>query len=255
MPDLHIGVSGWHYDSWWGPFFPKDLPKKDALPYFSSRFAATELNTTHYHTPTEKAVRHWREVTPDNFRFAWKASRFITHWKRLNANCANSLELMESRLSLLGDKVGPILFQLPPNMKIDLARLSNFLAMVPKHWQSTFEFRHKSWFDDGTYDILSRHNAALCLSDHADAPAPWEVTATFVYVRGHGRTGRYRGSYRDETIEEWARCIRRWRRSGHEVWCFFDNDVKSAAPHDARRLIETLARKRKTPTRRAASAA
>jgi uncharacterized protein YecE (DUF72 family) len=255
MADLHIGTSGWHYDSWWGPFFPEGVRKKDALPYFASRFAATELNAPFYRTPTEKAVESWVDETPDHFRFAWKASRFITHWKRLSAKSANSIELLESRLKLLGPKAGPVLFQLPPTMKIDVPRLEDFLAMWPKRRKATFEFRHKSWFDDRIFDLLQARDIALCFSDHADAPAPWEVTASFIYIRGHGRNGRYRGSYTDATIEDWAAKIRRWHRGRREVWCFFDNDVKSAAPVDADRLIASLGRMARLPQKKRASAA
>lgn len=255
MAELHIGTSGWHYESWWGPFFPQGLRKKDALTYFASRFGATELNAPFYRTPTEKAVAAWVADTPDHFRFAWKASRFITHWKRLSDKSANSIALLESRLKLLGAKAGPVLFQLPPTMKMDEPRLAAFLAMWPKGRKATFEFRHGSWFDDRIFDLLQAHDAALCFSDHADAPAPWEVTASFVYIRGHGRYGRYRGSYTDKTLDDWAERIRRWHRARRDVWCFFDNDVKSAAPVDADRLVASLGRMARIPRKGRASVA
>src|ERR1700712_5690260 len=125
---LRIGTSGWHYQSWWGPFFPDGLKKKDALKHYASVFSCTELNAPFYRTPTFEAVRHWAEQTPDDFRFAWKASRFITHWKRLSEKSHTSLALMQSRMDELGPKLGPVLFQLPPAMQADLARLQCFIA-------------------------------------------------------------------------------------------------------------------------------
>lgn len=237
---LHIGTSGWHYDSWWGPFFPKEIRKKDALAFYASRFRASELNAPFYRTPTLEAVRRWAEGTPDEFRFAWKASRFITHWKRLGETSANSLELMETRLAELGAKAGPILFQLPPRMSADRGRLAGFLAMLNPERRYAFEFRDASWYAPDILALLAEHDASLCLSDHADAPAPWEANASFVYIRGHGPSGRYHGSYTDGTLARWATRIGEWRREGRDVWCFFDNDVKSAAPADAQRLLELV---------------
>jgi uncharacterized protein YecE (DUF72 family) len=245
MSELRIGTSGWHYQSWWGPFFPKALKKKDALRYYASRFSATELNAPFYRTPSEEAVKGWAEQTPDEFLFAWKASKFITHWKRLSENSANSIELLDSRVKLLGHKLGPILFQLPPQFEADRERLAAFLKMVPRRWRCVFEFRHRSWYDDAILELLSAHDVALCISDHHDAPAPWIVTAPHVYLRPHGPGGRYRGSYDEKTLRDWTRRIRAWQREGRDVFCFFDNDQKSAAPKDAQRLIDLLAPRRK----------
>jgi len=245
MSEVRIGTSGWHYDSWWGPFFPEGLKKKDALGYYASQFPATELNAPFYRTPTLEAVRAWVEQTPDDFLFAWKASKFITHWKRLLPHAKNSIELLESRLKVLEGKCGPVLFQLPPRFTADRERLASFLKMLPRRRRYVFEFRHPSWYDDQIVRLLEERNVALCLSDHHDAPAPWEVTAEHVYIRPHGPGGRYRGNYDDATLDTWARRIRRWRREDRDVFCFFDNDQKSAAPHDARRLIEKVAGKRK----------
>jgi uncharacterized protein YecE (DUF72 family) len=235
--ELRIGTSGWHYASWWGPFFPDDIKKKDALRFYATRFDATELNAPFYRTPTLEAVQSWFDATPDNFRFAWKASRFITHWKRLSERSANSLELMETRLAPLRHKLGPILFQLPPRMAADRDRLAAFIEMLNPAHRYSFEFRHASWYTPEIFELLRQHDLALCLSDHAAAPTPKEVTASWVYVRNHGPSGRYHGSYTDAVLKDWARAIRGWRSEGREVWCFFDNDVKSAAPADAARLL------------------
>jgi uncharacterized protein YecE (DUF72 family) len=171
MASVLIGTSGWHYDSWRGPFFPKGLPIKHQLQYYASQFATTELNGVFYRTPTPEAVRSWRDQTGDDFMFAWKASKFITHWKRLSDNSVNSLELLEDRLSLLGGKAGPILFQLPPNFHADAGRLVSFCKLLSSGRRYSFEFRHPSWYAPSILRLLSEQNISLCLSDHHDAPA------------------------------------------------------------------------------------
>ncbi len=235
-----IGTSGWHYDSWRGPFFPKGLRLKDQLQYYSGRFCTTELNGVFYRTPSQTAVRDWKQQTARDFVFAWKASRFITHWKRLSDNSVNSLALLDERLSLLGSKAGPVLFQLPPNFQANPERLASFFKLLPKRRRYSFEFRHPSWYSPQILRMLADRNVSLCISDHHDAPAPWKRTADFVYVRGHGPGGHYRGHYRRATLMQWARRIRSWKRQGCDVYVYFDNDQKSAAPADALKLARLL---------------
>jgi uncharacterized protein YecE (DUF72 family) len=237
---IRIGTSGWHYASWKGPFFPEGLNAKDQLRFYASQFSTTELNGVFYRTPTERAVGTWRDQTPGDFVFAWKASKFITHWKRLSDQSVNSLELLESRLSLLGRKAGPVLFQLPPQFELNYERLQAFLKMLNRRRRYTFEFRHSSWYAPRVFRLLSDANIALCISDHADAPSPWKRTANFVYIRAHGPGGRYKDHYKQATLAEWRTKIARWDRRGHDVYVYFDNDQKSAAPADARRLLECL---------------
>src|SRR3954454_17404758 len=244
MPRILIGTSGWHYDSWRGPFFPKRLPLKNQLQFYASQFSTAELNGVFYRTPTPEAVTAWREQTGKDFVFAWKASKFITHWKRLSANSVNSLELMEDRLSLLGHKVGSVLFQLPPNFQADPDRLSAFLRMLSPKRRYSFEFRHPSWYSPRIMRLLSEDNISLCISDHHDAPAPWRRTADFVYVRGHGPGGRYKGHYSTDALAALAKRIRSWKAQGCDVFVFFDNDQKSAAPIDALKLKQILLPKR-----------
>jgi uncharacterized protein YecE (DUF72 family) len=240
MSDVWIGTSGWTYDGWRGPFYPKDVPKNRWLEWYATQFSTTEINGSFYRMPSLEAVRAWRDDTPDGFLFAWKASKFITHWKRLTEKCKNSIELMETRLKALGPKAGPVLFQLPARFQADRERLASFVAMLPKRYTYAFEFRDASWYDDKILQVLRERNVALCLSDHEDAPSPWEVTASHVYIRGHGPTGQYKDRYPPKTLREWAAAIKKWKRRRLEVFCYFDNDQKSAAPKDARRLIELL---------------
>jgi uncharacterized protein YecE (DUF72 family) len=243
---LRIGTSGWSYKDWRGPFYPGDLAQKNWLDWYATQFSTAEINGSFYRTPSLDAVRSWREKTPDDFLFAWKASKFITHWKRLSEQCRNSLELLESRLEVLHPKVGPILLQLPPQFKADVLRLKSFLRLVPKRRKYAFEFRHASWYEPEILDVLRDNDISLCISDHHDAPAPWEITASFVFVRAHGPTGRYHGNYSPGTLYRWSNTFAKWREMGVRVYCYFDNDQKSAAPNDAQRLVECL---RKTSAR------
>lgn len=240
MSGVWIGTSGWTYEGWRGPFYPEDEPKKNWLRYYATCFTATEINGSFYRTPTLEAVRAWRDQTPKDFMFAWKASKFITHWKRLTPKCKNSIDLMETRLKALEPKVGAVLFQLPPNFSKNRERLSSFLKMLPRRHRYAIEFRHNSWYGDDIFDTLRDHGVALCISDHRDAPSPWEITARHVYLRGHGPGGRYRGSYPARALRNWADAIAKWKRQRREVLVYFDNDQKGAAPRDALRLIAMI---------------
>jgi uncharacterized protein YecE (DUF72 family) len=241
---VYIGTSGWSYPSWRGPFFPREVMVKHHLAYYATQFLTAELNGVFYRTPSLEAVRGWCEQTPDDFVFAWKASKFITHWKRLRDTSRNSLGLIEERLKLLGPKAGPVLFQLPPRFETNRDRLTAFVRLLPKRRRYAFEFRHASWYSAEIFDLLRRHDIALCISDHRDAPAPWVITAHHVYVRGHGPAGDYKDHYSDEALRSWAKNIAAWRRQGRTVYVYFDNDQKSAAPADALRLLSMLRQRR-----------
>ncbi len=238
-PEIRIGTSGWHYKSWHGPFYPSALRIKDFLAFYVERFDTAEINNSFYRLPTENAVRAWRDSAPEGFLFAWKVSRFITHMKRLK-DVEDSIDLVFGRMAALGDAFGSVLFQLPPTFRADAQtreRVARTLSLAPPRHRYAFEFRHPSWYEAATLDLLRDHNAALCISDHADAPAPWVATADFVYVRAHGTNGRYAGSYSRETLQDWTRPIARWNEEGRDVYVYFDNDIKSAAPGDARELL------------------
>jgi uncharacterized protein YecE (DUF72 family) len=252
MSRVFVGTSGWTYDSWRGPFYPPKIPKRAWLEFYATQFSTTEVNGSFYRTPSVDAVRAWRDQTPDEFLFAWKASKFITHWKRLTAKCDNSIALLVTRLEVLGPKTGPVLFQLPPQFVANRERLAAFIRMLPKRYRYAFEFRHSSWYDGAIVDLLRENDIALCLSDHHDAPSPWLVTARHVYVRGHGPGGRYRDNYPDATLQAWARSIKQWRRGRRDVFVYFDNDQKSAAPIDAQRLSQVIERRRTSAAKRAA---
>jgi uncharacterized protein YecE (DUF72 family) len=232
MSELRIGCSGWVYKDWKGPFYPPEVKDKDRLAYYATRFDTAEINASFYRLPSEGMVAGWAERAPEGFVFAWKVSRFITHNKKLK-DAAEAVELVFGRMAPLADHYGPALIQLPPQLRRNDERLASFLALLPKGRRHTVEFRHESWYDATVFQILAEHDAALCISDHHSAPSPWEVTASWVYVRGHGPGGRYFGRYTDEELATWAERIAAWRAQGRDVYVYFDNDIKSAAPFDA----------------------
>lgn len=237
MSELRIGCSGWSYRHWkGGVFYPAGLRAQGELGFYASRFDTAEINGSFYRLPTDAAVDGWRERTPDDFLFAWKASRFLTHMKRL-LDPEEPLALMWSRAERLGDKLGPVLFQLPPQMARNDERLARFLEVLPRRRRHAFEFRHPSWYDEAVFGLLRDAGAALCISDHHHAPAPWVETADWLYVRGHGPGGRYFGRYPDATLEDWAR-----RLKGRDGCCYFDNDPEGAAPKDALKMKALMGR-------------
>ncbi|RAK57505.1 DUF72 domain-containing protein [Phenylobacterium deserti] len=236
MSQLRIGCSGWVYKDWKGPFYPPETKDKDRLAYYATRFDTAEINASFYRLPSEAMVAGWAERAPQGFTYAWKVSRFITHNKKLK-DAAEAVELVFGRMQPLGEHYGPALIQLPPQLRRNDDRLAQFLSLLPKGRRHTVEFRHESWYDPAVFAILADHDAALCISDHHSAPSPWEVTASWVYVRGHGPGGRYFGRYPDEELTGWARQIEAWRQQGRDVYAYFDNDIKSAAPFDAETLM------------------
>jgi uncharacterized protein YecE (DUF72 family) len=239
---ISIGTSGWSYSDWRGALYPPKLPKQDWFRYYASQFPSIEINSSFYRTPSPEAVRSWRRDSPADFTFSWKASKFMTHWKRLLPTCENSIALMRTRLRLLEPKLAVVLFQLPHRFRKDTGRLRNFLHMLPPRYRYAFEFRDQAWYAADVFDLLHDFDAALCISDHADAPAPWQATACHVYIRGHGPTGRYRGSYSSRTLRRWADAALRWQAERRSVFIYFDNDQKAAAPRDARRLTAMIER-------------
>lgn len=236
MTQVRIGTSGWHYDDWIGAFYPEGTVKKRLLEAYARHFSTTEINASFYRVPSEAAVAAWARTAPDGFLFAWKASRFITHFKRLK-DCEEPVRYVTGRMAPLGEKFGPVLWQLPPQQRPDHERLARFLDLLPGKHRHAVEFRDPAWYEATTFRLLADHGVSLCLSDHHDAPAPWEATAGHVYVRPHGPGGRYEGSYSPQKLAALADRVAGWASEGRDVYCYFDNDQKSRAPFDAERLI------------------
>ena len=236
---IHIGTSGWHYDHWLGPFYPAGLAKADFLGYYQERFHTVEINNSFYQLPKEKTLLSWRESVPEGFIFAVKASRYITHMKKLK-DPEQSVEVFLKRIKLLEDKLGPILFQMPPNFRFNPARLQAFLAALPKDYRYALELRDPSWLNDEAYRILAEHKAAFCIYEIAGRLSPKEVTANFVYIRLHGPGGAYQGNYDARNLSGWAGAISAWAAQGKEVFCYFDNDEAGFAAQHALSLQDML---------------
>jgi uncharacterized protein YecE (DUF72 family) len=236
---IHIGTSGWHYDHWRGPFYPDDLDADRFLAYYAQRFSTVEVNNSFYRLPSERALGTWRDASPPGFSFAVKGSRFITHLKKL-LDPERSLAPFMERMALLREKLGPILFQLPPRWHFNAARLEAFLQALPGGCRYALEFRDQSWINPGALNLLRRHNAAFCIYELGGYLAPREITADFVYIRLHGPGGPYQGQYSTRTLAAWSEAISAWSRQGREVFCYFDNDEAGFAAQDAARLQEML---------------
>jgi uncharacterized protein YecE (DUF72 family) len=237
--NIHIGTSGWNYKHWLGRFYPERFPAKDMLEFYSQHFDTVELNNSFYHLPLIKSFRTWRETVPKNFVFAVKGSRFITHMKKLKAP-KTSTKRFFARAKHLQDKLGPILFQLPPHWPVNLERLSVFLERLPEEYRYAFEFREQSWFTDEVYELLKKRNAALCVYHMSGYDSPAEVTADFVYLRFHGAASTYGGSYSESQLKMWAKRINAWRDSDKEVFVYFNNDPQAHAVYNAKSLRELL---------------
>ena len=236
---VYIGTSGWRYRHWVGPFYPKALPAQDMLGFYSREFGAVEINSSFYGQPDERTLADWRGATPDRFRFAFKANRYITHMKKLK-DVGEALDKMITGARVLGDKLGPVLLQLPPRWRVDTRRLEAFLSEFPADLAIAFEFRDASWFTDEVYEKLRRRRAAFCIYDLGGKKSPCAVTSDVVYVRLHGPDDVYVGSYGTEDLGRWAGAISTWDREGRDVWCFFNNDEHGYAVQNARELKRLL---------------
>jgi uncharacterized protein YecE (DUF72 family) len=239
MPIVHIGTSGWHYPHWQGRFYPSALPASAWLGYYARQFDSVEINVSFYRLPSLAAARAWREQTPPGFRFALKASRYITHMKKLRAP-HRSLRAFLAVARALGPKCGPLLFQLPPRWRCNPSRLAAFLRALPKNRACAFEFRDPSWHTPEVYALLRRHNAAFCIYELAGFESPHVLTADITYVRLHGPAAyAYGGSYPDAALAAWAGEIRSWQKLKH-VYVFFDNDEAGYAVRNALTLQALL---------------
>jgi uncharacterized protein YecE (DUF72 family) len=240
MAKVWIGTSGYYYNHWReGVFYPTKLPKQKELEYYSQFFDTVELNVTFYRLPQEKAFLTWCEKTPKEFLFSIKGSRFITHIKRLK-DCAEPLKRFFERASLLKQKLGVILWQLPPNFKCDIGRLENFVnSLYPYNdYYHTFEFRHLSWFCRETHEIIKQHKTAICQSDWPDL-VEVENDYPFIYIRRHG-SPLYAGCYSKKELQQDAEYIICQLNSGRDAFVYFNNDAFGYAIKNALELKEII---------------
>jgi uncharacterized protein YecE (DUF72 family) len=234
--DIRIGTSGFHYKHWKGTFYPAKMPASKMLDYYVQHFDTLELNNSFYRLPEAGAFDCWREATPANFIFAVKASRFITHNKKLK-DPENALDNLLPRAAHLGPKLGPVLFQLPPHWRVNTERLVNLLKILPRDVRYAFEFRELSWMNAEVESILRKFNAAFCIYELAGYHSPFNITADFAYVRLHGpESGKYQGSYSQERVSDWARRIETWAAQLKAIYIYFDNDQHGYAPANAMTL-------------------
>ena len=229
---VHVGTSGYNYEAWRGSFYPEDLPSKKMLGYYAEQLDTVEINYSFYRKPTPKILESWAAQVPERFRFALKAWQRITHQKRLRET-AELVSSFAETARTLGPRLAPVLYQLPPNLKTDVPLLRDFLNQLPRDLRAAFEFRHASWFTDETYDLLSRHRAALCIADSEELSTPPVATAPFGYLRLR------RADYAEGDLAAWAERIRdtqRWKR----VYVYLKHEESGRGPALARALLGRL---------------
>ena len=233
---IYLGTSGWQYDDWKGRFYPPKLPKSQWLPFFAERFPTVEVNNTFYRLPGEAAFERWRDTSPPGFVVTVKASRYLTHIRRLR-DPREPLKLFWTRARRLGPKLGPVLVQLPPRFPADHDRLRAFCRLLPKGMRTAFEFRDRSWETDETYAILDHAGAAFVMADWPGVQAPNVVTGGWSYIRFHKGTKLTPG-YTSAKLRRWADRIADLRAD--DVFLYFNNDTGGAALRDAATLGEML---------------
>lgn len=239
---IHIGTSGWSYKHWHGTFYPENLKAKDEFSYYRNYFTAVEINNTFYRMPTDETFENWERQAPADFVYVIKASRYITHMKKLH-DPKESLLIFMDKVKLLEKKLGAILFQLPPSLGADLTLLEDFLIALPAHSRYAFEFRNKEWDIPEVYQLLEKYNTGFCIYELAGYKSPLQVTADFVYVRLHGPAAeKYQGNYTESTLEQWAEICLEWLKN-KDVFIFFDNDQQGYAAFNALKLKELVEQK------------
>jgi uncharacterized protein YecE (DUF72 family) len=235
--DIRIGCSGWSYPHWRKRFYPETMPAREHFTFYAQRFNTVELNNSFYRQPPRERFEAWREQAPPGFLFAVKGSRYITHIKRLAVE-KKSIDLVVDAAVGLGEKLGPILFQLQANFQADLERLERFVGMLPRNERFTLEFRHDSWLVPAVFELLRAHGIALCIPDHPKMPKSFEITSDFTYIRMHLPP---RGlGYGQLALVPWAKRVLDWYRRRLDVFVYFNNDMEGHATKDAQTLISLV---------------
>ena len=234
---IHIGTSGWHYKHWKGTFYPADIKEKDQLAEYLKTFSTVELNNSFYRLPEPETFSHWAAAAPNGFIFAVKASRYITHMKKLK-DTTEAVETMLRHADKLKEKLGPVIFQLPPGWKVNTERFAYFLSHLPKGYLYVFEFRNPTWYCEEIYELLHNYKCAFCIYELDHHLTPLQVTADFVYIRLHGPDAKYQGSYSQAQLTHWATLCRQWMKEGKDVFIYFDNDQNGYAAFNAKALAK-----------------
>jgi uncharacterized protein YecE (DUF72 family) len=247
MP-LLIGTSGWHYQHWKGGFYPDGMPQRKWLHHYSERFDTVELNNAFYRLPGKEAFEQWAAALPEGFRVAVKASRYLTHIRRLR-DPVDPVRLLVERSSGLGEKLGPFLLQLPPTLKANPDALDETLKAFPSDARVAVEMRHPTWFNDTSRKVLERHDAALCLADGGPVPVPVWRTAGWGYVRFHRGRASPESCYGDAALRTWATKLAEHWGPDEVVFAYFNNDLHGCAPRDARKFASAARRAGLEPSR------
>jgi len=237
--NYRVGTSGWSYDHWKGAFYPETLPASRRFEHYAQQFDTVEINSTFYRIMPDTTFEGWRHKAPSGFLYALKMWQQITHRKKLN-NVGGEVADFLKRATRLGDRLGPILIQLPPNLHLDLKRLASFLPLLSGEFEYAVEFRHPSWFTDPVYDLLRSRKIAFCVFHHIEFDCPRIVTAPLVYLRFHGSSGIYSGRYGRKGLEPWAEFAAGCLRKGHHIAAYFNNDYMAQAVEDAREFLGLL---------------
>ncbi|KKL89571.1 hypothetical protein LCGC14_1913360 [marine sediment metagenome] len=236
---IYIGSSGFYYEHWKNRFYPKDVKPKGYFEYYQKYFNTVEINNTFYKLPSKKVILHWKNEANKDFIFSLKASRFITHIKRLKEP-KKHITLFLNRVKHLKPHLGPILFQIPPNWHLDIKRLENFLKTLDKNYKYAFEFRDKSWLTKPVSSLLKKYEKAFCIYNLEGFQTPLEITANFVYIRLHGPKKAYSGSYSKIALQKWAKIIKNFQKDKLDVFCYFNNDERAYAIKNALELKKLL---------------
>lgn len=235
MSQLHtirVGCSGWNYRHWRGRFYPDKLPVKEWFRFYAEHFDTVEINNSFYRLPKAETFDKWREQAPSGFAYAVKANRFLTQAKKLK-DCAEPLARMIPPVRHLEAKLGPILYQLPPNLRVNLERLEEFLMLLPRDLIHVFEFREPSWYIPETIALLDRYGASFCAHDMIGSASERWAVGPVAYIRFHGAVAKYWGRYSDAALRGWADWMRAQAGSGRAVWAYFNNDIDGHAIRDA----------------------
>jgi uncharacterized protein YecE (DUF72 family) len=235
-----VGCSGWQYKHWRGDFYPAEVPQTRWFEHYAETFDTVEINNSFYRLPERATFAAWARRAPPGFEFAIKASRFLTHMKKLK-DPEEPIARLFSRMRALGGRLGPVLYQLPPGWKADVDRFAHFLAALPRRARHVVEFRDPSWYAPEVLALMERYRVALCLHDMAGSATVRARVGPFVYVRFHGAGTKYGGAYPAERLAGWAGWLNAQRDQGCDVYAYFNNDIGGHAPRDAvtlRRMME-----------------
>src|SRR3954447_6522686 len=228
-----VGTSGFQYAEWKGKFYPEDLPTAKMLGFYAQQFTTTEINYTFHRIPAAKTIENWKAQTPANFRFGLKAPQKVTHFARLR-DCSDTMRYFHDVTSALGEKLGPVLFQLPPNFKKDIVLLADFVNCLPAGLRAAFEFRHESWFADDVFEALRSRGAALCIADMEEITTPPVATAGYGYLRLR------REDYQSKDVTRWAEFVRLQSAGWSDVFIYFKHEDGAIGPRLAKEMTETL---------------